>query len=141
MPGDSIGLNNVSLVEMKSVAPLTLLALTSSAYNCNWFLDPPFLDPYSKGELGWASFTELTESENGVVVTPSYGTHEYYIISKGFPDGEYLIIENRQREGFDELISQVRLGLHQTNLCFIFFPTANLHGLLLLLLRSYRLDY
>jgi len=70
---------------------------------------PPFLDPFSKGELGWANFTELTESENGVVVTPSYETHNYYKVSKGFPDGEYLIIENRQREGFDELISQTGL--------------------------------
>lgn len=70
---------------------------------------PPFLDPFSKGELGWASFTELTEPENGIVVTPSYNSHTYYKITKGFPEGEYLIIENRQQEGFDELISQAGL--------------------------------
>ncbi|CAJ1963775.1 unnamed protein product [Cylindrotheca closterium] len=70
---------------------------------------PPFLDPFSKGQLGWATFTELMEPQNGVVVTPSYGTHDYYTILKGFPVGEYLIIENRQREGYDKLISETGL--------------------------------
>jgi len=70
---------------------------------------PPFLDPYSKGLLDWATFVELTESENGAVATPSYTHHTYYKISKGFPDGEYLIIENRQREGFDDMIAAAGL--------------------------------
>ena len=77
-------------------------------HNFTFQKDPPFLDPFSKGELGWATFTELTEPATGIVVTPSYTSHTYYKISKGFPEGEYLIIENRRREGFDELISEVR---------------------------------
>ena len=76
------------------------------------FLDPPSMDPWSKSELGWASITTLTESANGIVLEPSYTTRKYYKIMKGFPSGEYLIIENRQPLGYDGQIAEVRNICH-----------------------------
>lgn len=73
-----------------------------------YFVDPPSMDPWSKSELGWASFTTLTESETGIVLEPSYTSHKYIKITKGFPYGEYLVLENRQALGYDGIIEEVR---------------------------------
>mmetsp|Transcript_39494 Transcript_39494/g.95534 ORF Transcript_39494/g.95534 Transcript_39494/m.95534 type:complete len:410 (-) Transcript_39494:133-1362(-) len=65
---------------------------------------PPAMDPFSKERLGWGTFKQLSESRNSIVLKPSYTSHQYYKITKGFPDGEYLLIENRQKIGFDSKI-------------------------------------
>ncbi|CAJ1962384.1 unnamed protein product [Cylindrotheca closterium] len=65
---------------------------------------PPAMDPFSKEKLGWGTFNSLSESKNSIVLKPSYTSHQYYKITKGFPDGEYLLLENRQRIGFDAKI-------------------------------------
>ena len=66
------------------------------------------MDPYSKEQLGWGTFKELFESTNTIVLEPSYTSHQYYKITTGFPDGEYLLVENRQKIGFDSQIPGVR---------------------------------
>jgi M6 family metalloprotease-like protein len=61
---------------------------------------PSHFSPWAKFKLKWLQLKDLTES----------GTHriknienypDVYRIRDGFPDGEYLLIENRQPTGFD----------------------------------------
>ncbi|CAJ1945292.1 unnamed protein product [Cylindrotheca closterium] len=70
---------------------------------------PPMLDPWSKLKLGWGTATELSSSQNKVVLQPSATNHKYYKISKGFAAGEYLLIENRQKKSFDSKIPEAGL--------------------------------
>ncbi len=56
---------------------------------------PPHLDPWAKAKLGWLKPREVTES--GEYQLKNVESHPDVIkISAGFPDGEYLLIENRQ---------------------------------------------
>eukprot|EP00526_Cylindrotheca_closterium_P004802 CAMPEP_0113614088 /NCGR_PEP_ID=MMETSP0017_2-20120614/6980_1 /TAXON_ID=2856 /ORGANISM="Cylindrotheca closterium" /LENGTH=769 /DNA_ID=CAMNT_0000523233 /DNA_START=208 /DNA_END=2514 /DNA_ORIENTATION=- /assembly_acc=CAM_ASM_000147 len=70
---------------------------------------PPMLDPWSKEKMGWGTFTELSSSQNKVVLTPSATTHTYYKITKNFASGEYLLIENRQKLLWDARIPEAGL--------------------------------
>jgi hypothetical protein len=64
---------------------------------------PPQLDPWCKEQLGWGTITELT-SPGVYSLTASYTTNQYYKISRNFPSGEYLLIENRRKLGFDAMM-------------------------------------
>jgi len=82
------------------------------------FLDtghrPTHMSAWSKFKLGWVTPRELkasgvyqieqaeTQPENSPLV---------YIIKEGFPDDEYLLIENRQPVGFDREIPNAKGGL------------------------------
>eukprot|EP00526_Cylindrotheca_closterium_P004644 CAMPEP_0113649620 /NCGR_PEP_ID=MMETSP0017_2-20120614/26374_1 /TAXON_ID=2856 /ORGANISM="Cylindrotheca closterium" /LENGTH=786 /DNA_ID=CAMNT_0000562021 /DNA_START=208 /DNA_END=2565 /DNA_ORIENTATION=- /assembly_acc=CAM_ASM_000147 len=70
---------------------------------------PPMLDPWSKEKLGWGTFTEISSSQNKVVLEPSATSHKYYKISNGFAAGEYLLIENRQKLLWDAKIPEAGL--------------------------------
>lgn len=77
--------------------------------NC-WGFDqsqrhPPPLDAWSKMFLGWVQPTVLTESGR-YTIRAIVDQPEMYIIKEGFPQGEYLIIENRQPIGFDSILPQ-----------------------------------
>ena len=63
--------------------------------------EPGNVGPYTKIFLGWLTPTEITS--NGVYkINPSFTTSEVYKISEGYPEGEYLLIENRQDQlGWD----------------------------------------
>ena len=90
-------------------------------YNC---ADPPLMDPYSKEQLGWGTFTELTTSQNKVTLSPSATHHQYIRITQGFPSGEYLLIENRQPIGFDKYIPAV--SAHYTDIFLSILENANI---------------
>jgi M6 family metalloprotease-like protein len=69
---------------------------------------PPHLSGWSKFVLGWLPATVPKEGVNLVEATENqYPEHsQLYIIQEGFPDGEYLLIENRQRKGYDKNLAQ-----------------------------------
>ena len=68
---------------------------------------PPGLDPWCKMALGWITPKELS-SNQVVTIKPAYSHNDYYIVRKGFASSsEYLLIENRQRLGFDGIIQAV----------------------------------
>ena len=68
---------------------------------------PPGLDPWCKMTLGWVTPKELS-SNQVVTIKPAYSHNDYYIVRKGFASSsEYLLIENRQRLGFDGIIKAV----------------------------------
>ncbi len=73
-------------------------------------LYPPHFSAYSKVTLGWVTPTILrdpgTFSTSAVELEPTI-----YRLDSGFPDGEYLLIENRQAVGFDSLIPQGGLAI------------------------------
>jgi hypothetical protein len=54
--------------------------------------------------LGWITAVEPVEGINTIEATqipnPTYG--QIYWIQQGFPEGEFLLIENRQRIGYDK---------------------------------------
>jgi M6 family metalloprotease-like protein len=76
-------------------------------------LYPPLMDPWCKIQLGWVTPTVLTETSRSIEIKPSYTEDDYYVIQKGFPQGEYLVIENRRRVGYDSQIPRV-------GFCFVF---------------------
>ena len=63
-------------------------------------LYPPIASSWSKVEMGWLSASVITES--GRYYLPPIATNpKVFKISRGFPEGEYLLVENRQPLGFD----------------------------------------
>ena len=71
---------------------------------------PPILSSWSKIQLGWAIPTVLT-SGGSYSLSPWATTPDVYRIDEGFPSGEYLLIENRQRMGFDAKMPQSGLTI------------------------------
>jgi M6 family metalloprotease-like protein len=69
---------------------------------------PPHMSALVKIALGWINPVEATVGTNQIeaaqVQEPS--APQAYIVSEGFPDGEFLLIENRQRIGFDSKMPQ-----------------------------------
>lgn len=63
-----------------------------------WF--PPMLSCWTKMQNGWVEPEELTES--GEYLLPNSADYPTcYKVSKGYPEGEYLLIENRYATSFD----------------------------------------
>jgi hypothetical protein len=72
---------------------------------------------WSKLELGWVTPIDILDDEDaddGVhvyTIRRSCDFADVYKISQGFPEGEYLLIENRQPCGYDQLLPQGQGGL------------------------------
>jgi len=64
-------------------------------------INPAFLSPWSKMQLGWLDPLVLTK-DGHYFLGASELYPQVYKIQKGFPDGEYLLIENRQPIRWDE---------------------------------------
>ena len=64
-------------------------------------LYPPYLSAWSKAKVGWANVVEIT-TDGTYDIEASWKSNVVYKISSGFPEGEYLLIENRQPYGYDE---------------------------------------
>eukprot|EP00448_Togula_jolla_P002182 CAMPEP_0170593862 /NCGR_PEP_ID=MMETSP0224-20130122/13689_1 /TAXON_ID=285029 /ORGANISM="Togula jolla, Strain CCCM 725" /LENGTH=561 /DNA_ID=CAMNT_0010917873 /DNA_START=137 /DNA_END=1822 /DNA_ORIENTATION=+ len=66
---------------------------------------PGYLSAWSKIQLGWITPTVI--SSPGQYCLNQAETHpEVYRIDRGFPPGEYLLVENRQPCGFDSRLPQ-----------------------------------
>jgi len=64
-------------------------------------LYPPFLSAWSKVEVGWAKVVEIIH-DGTFDIEASWKSSIVYKLSAGFPEGEYLLIENRQPYSYDE---------------------------------------
>lgn len=64
-------------------------------------LYPPFLSAWSKAKVGWADVIEIT-NDGTFDIEASWKSNVVYKLSAGFPEGEYLLIENRQPPSYDE---------------------------------------
>jgi M6 family metalloprotease-like protein len=70
------------------------------------------MSPYTRNLFGWMDFVEITTSGSNYELEHSYSSNKVYIIQQGFPEGEYLILENRQEEGYDKGLSQPGLAIY-----------------------------
>ena len=61
---------------------------------------PGHLDPWSKVKLGWVQPIPIV-SRGEYSMMPSESEPDIYIIDDPYPDGEYLLIENRQQLHYD----------------------------------------
>lgn len=67
-------------------------------------LSPPHLSPWSKLQLGWVTATTIDPGTHSIAeaeVSPSV-----LRIDRGYPAGEYLLVENRQPVGMDYAMPQ-----------------------------------
>lgn len=71
---------------------------------------PTHFTPWAKYKLGWLKLKDLTEP--GVhKIKEVENFPDVYRIKEGFPEGEYLLIENRQPVGFDSELPGEKGGL------------------------------
>eukprot|EP00539_Tryblionella_compressa_P002709 CAMPEP_0178739928 /NCGR_PEP_ID=MMETSP0744-20121128/4319_1 /TAXON_ID=913974 /ORGANISM="Nitzschia punctata, Strain CCMP561" /LENGTH=657 /DNA_ID=CAMNT_0020392669 /DNA_START=545 /DNA_END=2516 /DNA_ORIENTATION=+ len=64
---------------------------------------PPHMSAWAKFALGWLTPLEPVPGTNHIEASAVQNpTHpQLYLIKEGFPEGEFLLIENRQRIGYD----------------------------------------
>lgn len=58
---------------------------------------------------------EITADSGTYHLEQSFTSNKVYVIRRGFPDGEYLILENRQEEGYDQGLSQAGLAIYHVD--------------------------
>jgi M6 family metalloprotease-like protein len=66
-------------------------------------IHPSFLSPWSKIQIKWLDPIPI-EYDGLYTIKASEMINQTYIIQKGYPDGEYLLIENRQNLTWDALL-------------------------------------
>ena len=71
---------------------------------------PPHFSPWSKIVLGWTT-PMLLDSTGSYTLNQAESSSQVYKITQGYPEGEYLLIENRQPVGFDSKIPQGGLAI------------------------------
>ena len=64
---------------------------------------PPLLSAWSKVSVGWVTPTVI-DLDGTYELENSETSDKVYRIDSGFPEGEYLLLENRQPDGFDSEI-------------------------------------
>jgi len=69
------------------------------------------MSPYTKNLFGWVQLVEIKASGD-YNLEHSYTSDKIYIIRHNFPDGEYLLIENRSEQGYDMGLSQPGLAIY-----------------------------
>lgn len=80
--------------------------------------NPPHMSPWAKEKMGWVDFHRPTPGVNTIEATQvQNATHpQVYIVTDGFPDNEFLLIENRQPMGFDSILPQGGLAIWHIDL-------------------------
>lgn len=73
------------------------------------------LSPYTKNLFGWVDVVEINE-DGTYELTQSFESNKVYIIKRGYPEGEYLLIENRQEQGYDMGMSQAGLAIFHVDI-------------------------
>ena len=69
------------------------------------------MSPYTKSLFGWSNMVEITQTGN-YSLAQSMSNAKVFVIRQGYPSGEYLIIENRQENGYDRGLSQPGLAIY-----------------------------
>eukprot|EP00122_Pirum_gemmata_P007626 Pgem_evm2s7004 len=71
-----------------------------------WNNELPHYTPITKIMWGWANITKTINEEGKYTIKQSVGSNEIFKISKGFKNGEYLLIENRGGKGSESARQQ-----------------------------------
>lgn len=72
---------------------------------------PGFMDAWCRYQLGWSNVIEIKNSGNYSIQSVG-NSSDIYKISVGFPDSEYLLIENRQAIGYDKTLPEGGLAIY-----------------------------
>ena len=70
---------------------------------------PGTLGAWSKIKVGWLDEEEITIGEGRYTLQPSWRSKDIVRIDYGFPEGEYLLLENREAKTWDEQIPSTGL--------------------------------
>ena len=83
------------------IGGLASFDIMSNAYGWrrSWHT-PGHLSPFSRMECNWLKPIDITE-DGYYAIQPSEISSQVYRIAKNYPEGEYLLIENRQPIKFD----------------------------------------
>ncbi len=81
---------------------------------CNNGYDPVSYIAYERNFLGWEELPELTEPQVVTLVPFGSGGHGYKIVNPANPN-EFYVIENRQRVGWDYMLSKRGHGMQVTH--------------------------
>jgi M6 family metalloprotease-like protein len=85
--------------------------LMSNSWGVNGMqTNPPIMSAWSRAQLGWIQ-PQVIDRPGKYTVPAVANNPVAFKITKGFPNGEYLLIENRARIGFDSLIKQPGLAI------------------------------
>ena len=80
---------------------------------------PPNLCAWSKLHVGWAKATLIQEDGEYTISASGVGdgslSNKVYKIQAGFPNGEYLLIENRQPIGYDVKIERGGIAIYHVD--------------------------
>ena len=76
--------------------------MASGSWN-NEGVSPAHFNPYVKTTFGWTNCEILQEDENNVILPATLKTNQIYRINTDV-EGDYFLLENRQKVGFDEAI-------------------------------------
>lgn len=72
------------------------------------------MSAYTKALLGWVDVEEITE--DGMRALPSSSkSNKVYMISKGFPINEYLLIEHHDADGYDKGMHQPGIAIYHVD--------------------------
>ncbi len=75
--------------------------MSNGSYNNN-MNTPPLFSAFERAELGWADYTELSDTTDTVVVIPDLkDCNMGYRVSVKDKPGEFYVLENRQQSGWD----------------------------------------
>ena len=75
---------------------------------------PPGLSAWSRIHLGWANAVVLDQDGEYELEASEYN-NTVYKITRNFPEGEYLLLENRQPIGYDSKIEQGGIAIYHVD--------------------------
>ncbi|KAL7553178.1 hypothetical protein ACHAWF_016431 [Thalassiosira exigua] len=87
----------------------------------SWGLDatgkyPPALSAWSKVKLGWATAETITKDGTyELEVANPESPYKVYKITHNFPEGEYLLFENRQPIGYDSKLNKGGIAIYHVD--------------------------
>jgi len=103
--------------------------MASPAGFSNNIAEPGSLSPFSKDNVGWLEYIDIT-ADGTYMIRPSNKFPDIYRIKERFPEGEYLVIENRQPSSFDRRLygGQGGLLIYYTDMNVVRFGTKDFPG-------------
>jgi M6 family metalloprotease-like protein len=103
--GHSLGLPDLYDIDTSSegVGDWSIMASGVWTYVTNPGDRPAHLDPWSKYKLGWIAPVLISGTQSNQPITAANTSADVYQLLSGSPSagGEYFLVENRQKAGFD----------------------------------------
>ncbi len=89
---------------------------------------PPIMSAWSKMKMNWISSPQEVTRSGRYTLKNTYQHPEVIIISTNFPQNEYLLIENRQKLGFDAKMPKGGLVIYHIDETASFYKNPGWYG-------------